>query len=166
MKAQSAIEYLITYGWMLIAVSIISGAVYSMIGVECPESTSGFVGTDVRVDNFGLTADEQELAIALENSRSQTVEIEEISISGEEEVTLETEEDVGPATSEDFYIPGLTDSESCNSLDLEITYSIGTGEDQIEDQRISGTLTSTMEVADVEPPQQPEGFEAIYTGSP
>lgn len=41
-KAQSAIEYLMTYGWMLLVVAIAGGAVFSLVSNQGIESVSGF----------------------------------------------------------------------------------------------------------------------------
>jgi len=95
LKAQSAIEYLTTYGWMLIAASIVSGVVYTQIGAVCVDSASGFQSSSVGVNNFGLTADGPELALELENERANIIKIESINVTGEEESTS-TQNTAGP----------------------------------------------------------------------
>ena len=55
LSGQSAIEYLMTYGWMLLVVAIVGGSVFSVFNQENLETVSGFQGDDVLVDNFGTT---------------------------------------------------------------------------------------------------------------
>jgi hypothetical protein len=40
-KGQSAIEYLTTYGWMLLAVSAAASVTYTQIGTSCPFEIEG-----------------------------------------------------------------------------------------------------------------------------
>ena len=73
-KGQSAIEYLMTYGWMLLVVAIVGGAVFSVVQSQSVESVSGFTGGDVTVDDFGVTSDGG-LQVSMRNTGSETVEI-------------------------------------------------------------------------------------------
>ena len=42
MKAQSAIEYLMTYGWMLLVVAIVGGAIFSVAQGQAVVESTGF----------------------------------------------------------------------------------------------------------------------------
>ncbi len=156
MKAQSAIEYLTTYGWMLITVSVVSGVAYSSIGSACVESSSGFTGQSVQVQDFGLTTD-GELAVALENRRSNNIEIQEIILENSS-ITV-TDGDLDPGDTSGITITGFEEASSCKSLDIQMIYSI----EDLDDQRASGTLTGPFQVGG-EPPAGPENFFVDYSG--
>lgn len=55
-KGQSAIEYLTTYGWALLAIVIV-GAVLTSMGVfnQCSTTSPRFGGGDVSIDNWAYT---------------------------------------------------------------------------------------------------------------
>ncbi len=156
MKAQSAIEYLTTYGWMLITVSVVSGVAYSSIGSACVESSSGFTGQSIGVQDFGLTTD-GELAVALENRRSDNIQVEEVVIENTS-ITV-TDGDLDPGDTSGITITGFEQSEACNSFDIELLYSI----EGLDDQRASGTLTGPFQVGG-EPPVAPENLFVDYSG--
>lgn len=58
MKGQSAIEYLMNYGWMLLVVAIIGGAIFSTENSRCVEDTSGFTGSDISIEDIGIRNDD------------------------------------------------------------------------------------------------------------
>lgn len=156
MKAQSAIEYLTTYGWMLVTVSIVSGVAYSSIGSACVESSSGFVGESIGVQDFGLTTG-GELAVALENRRSDNIQVEGVVIENTS-ITV-TDGDLDPGDTSGITVTGFEQSRACNSFDIELRYSI----EGLDNQRASGTLTGPLQVGGG-PPVAPENFFVDYSG--
>lgn len=164
MKAQSAIEYLTTYGWMLLVVSIVSGVVYSQFGAHCPDSASGFTGQSISINDFGLTANSDDLDFALENSRTDQITIDRIRLSNEDEnVDYTINEDLGPGSEKGITLPGVTPTEECNTVNIQIEYSIGS-QDQLENQFASGAFTSNIQIGQGTAPVAPENLEAIFTG--
>lgn len=157
MKAQSAIEYLTTYGWMLIAVSIAGGAIYSTVGSECVESTSGFTGSKIAVDDFGVSSNSMDLVIS--NNAQEDAEIDKVEINsstGEYRIVNGTEIAVG---SENVVtIPAAELTSGCNSFDVSITYSQGL----LENQVVSGSLTTSARLLEIDPPAAPSGLSATY----
>lgn len=159
MKAQSAIEYLVTYGWMLVAVSVVSGAVYSTVGNECIESTSGFTGTSVQITNFATSLQSNNISLQAENRRSETVEIDRIVFDlGNDTRQLDVTNQLLPYEASAVGVPGFQQSDSCNTIDVEITYDLG----PLEGQRVSGTLTAPIEFDDTVGPIPPDSFDAAY----
>lgn len=152
MKAQSAIEYLITYGWMLVVVAIVSSALYSYAGFGCVESTSGFQGQSVQVDDFGLTTS-GELSLLLRNTETEQANITEIRIDGEEgerNITLDSSDPLLNATqSEQYNLLAFEEEQSCNELDVEIIYDLGS----LPNQLSQGTINSEIAVQDIENPE-------------
>ena len=159
MKAQSAIEYLVTYGWMLVAVSIAGGAAYSTIGPECVESTSGFTGTSVQITNFATSVASNNISLQAENRRSETVEIDRIEFQlGNDSRQLDVTNQLLPYEASSVGVPGFQQSDSCNSMDVEIVYDLG----PLEGQRVSGSLTAAIEFDDTVAPIAPDSFNAAY----
>ena len=154
MKAQSAIEYLTTYGWMLVTVSIVSGVAYSSFGTACVENSSGFVGDSIQVQDFGLKSSGG-LSIALENTRSDNVEIQEIVVENSS-ITI-TDGDLDPGQVSGINIAGFEETEGCNTLDLKLKYSIGS----LTGQEATGTLTGPFRIGGA-PPVAPGNLFVDY----
>lgn len=159
MKAQSAVEYLITYGWMLVAVGIVSGTFFSTVDTGCVESVSGFNGESVQVTDFGLNSDGGNISMLFENRRSETISIERVEFElGESSRSLEVGSSLSPYDISAESFQGFKDSEECNSIDFNIVYDIGS----LEDRMVTGTLTAGFELDDSERPLTPESFDAGY----
>lgn len=157
MKAQSAIEYLITYGWMLIAVSIAGGAVYSTVGSECVESTSGFTGSDIGVNDFGISSNNMDLVIS--NNAPDDAVIDEVKVnSSTGEYRIVNGTGIGVGSEEVITIPAVESSSECNNFDISITYSQGS----LENQVVSGSLTTSARLLEIDPPAAPSGLSATY----
>ncbi len=62
LKGQSATEYLMTYGWAILAIVIVAGILWNMGifgGAGCQESLRGFAGSKVYVDTVVVHANGQ-----------------------------------------------------------------------------------------------------------
>ena len=77
---QSAIEYLMTYGWMLLVVAVVGGAVFSVTQSQSVEDVSGFTGYEVGINEFGVTS-KGEMQIEMRNTAADEVKINSINIS-------------------------------------------------------------------------------------
>ena len=145
-KGQSAIEYLMTYGWMLLVVAIVGGAIFATVQGQCTQSTSGYSGGDVLVENFGTDGDE-DLQMEIRNGGSDTLIIEQIDLDGEDLTFEDSDEDspaiIGVGNSETITVLDgeFTSSDGCNDFDLEFGYEMGS----LSDQVTSGTLTDSIE---------------------
>lgn len=156
MKAQSAIEYLTTYGWMLVAVSIATGTVYTTMNDACVESTSGFVDTSLGVGDFGINTD-NELSILVQNRRGEEIHVDKVKVGDSGE--LDIDQNISPGREGSIEIEGFETTESCNEIDLAFVYSI----DDLNNQKISGTLTGPYALGG-EPPSSPQNLTANFTG--
>jgi len=142
-KAQSAIEYLMTYGWMLLVVAIAGGGFYSVVGSQCTQSVSGFSGEDVEVTEYGFT--ETDLELMVENSASSSVEIDYIEIDGQ---VNESDTSISVRDSDTVKVPDFIESSSCNALDVEIGYNTSS----LEDLTVEGSLTGQVQSSSVDTP--------------
>lgn len=74
-KGQSAIEYLTTYGWMLLVIAIVGGAIFTTVQNQggSVSDQSGFSDGDVRVDNFGVGSNGFQAEIRAATSEDITI---------------------------------------------------------------------------------------------
>ena len=153
-KGQSAIEYLMTYGWMLLVVAIVGGAIFATVQGQCTQSTSGYSGGDVLVENFGTDGDGQ-LQLEIRNGGSDTLEINEVEIENNGGDSIDTDGNldmsdsdfsVGVSSSNTLTLEHDNDSlfepsDGCNDFDIEFNYDQGS----LENQVTSGSLTDSIE---------------------
>lgn len=157
MKAQSAVEYLTTYGWMFVSLAIATGAIYSFIGGQCVESTSGFTGSSVQVQDFGTQADSGNLSLLVESGSENEITIREINVSdpiGSRET--DPNKTVSPGGQTQLGLRGFEQSDSCRTMDVEIVYEIGT----LEGQYLTGEITSNIKLTDEDIPESLDSVSA------
>ena len=145
-KGQSAIEYLMTYGWMLLVVAVVGGAIFATVGDQSVDSTSGFTGSDVQVDDFGVTSDD-DLDLELRSSTGEGATVSAINVtdqsSGEyiyKEFSSDNKIDVGSSLV--LSLPNVSQTEGSNSLDVEILYDSG----GLSNMSVSGSISGSLSV--------------------
>jgi hypothetical protein len=164
-KAQSAIEYLTTYGWMLVVVAISSGIVFSAVEPSCSNSVTGLLGTSFAVENVGTLADSEGIALQIRNDREDRVEINKFRFEQDNKTYIyEANESMRPGSVEGFSIPGFVSSESCNTIEMEIIHSIGPEGQQLSGQQVTAELKSQIELGNLDAPPAPTSLSANYTG--
>ena len=148
MKGQSAIEYLTTYGWMLLVIAIVGGAIFTTVQSSSGISqTTGFTGEDVQISNFGLDSDDN-LSMEIRAASTDQVVIDNITISGlnSSEQPDSTHTDsfsdnvVAAGETKQFEISNTSTADTSNQFDIEIVYDTG----ELEDVSTSGTLTGNL----------------------
>jgi|GEM_PF-5293538 len=151
---------------MLLVVAIVGGAIFAIFGDQSIQSSSGFVGEDVLVDDFGLSP-EGDLQIILRNGGSERVEINSVEIESEEIITstvgLSTQIGVGDA--EGVEVEEFSESGSTNAFDVEINYDVG----NLEGLTSTGTITAPYEIVRTSEPVElfeytNEELENVYDG--
>ena len=141
-KGQSAIEYLMTYGWMLLVLAVVGGAIFSFTGDQSVESASGFSGDDVQVDDFGLNTGGG-LDLVLRNSASQEVVVNSVNVSdGGDWSSWSGVREIGVGNTDSVVLANVSESSGSNSLDVEVDYDVG-GLTGLES---SGVVTGGFEV--------------------
>jgi hypothetical protein len=141
-KGQSAIEYLMTYGWMLLVVAIVGGAIFSVVQSQSVESVSGFSGGDVTVDDFGVTSDGN-LQLILRNSAGESVEVTGIEISGNGNTAEWSDsQSIGVGETGSVTLNSVEEGDGANSLDVEVFYDIG----GLQNLGVSGSISGNFEV--------------------
>jgi formylglycine-generating enzyme required for sulfatase activity len=132
-----------TYGWMLLVVAVVGGAVFSLVQSQGIEASSGFTGGDVAVENFGLSQ-EGKLDMVLRNTAAEEVEVSEITLSQDgEEFTTGIDREIDVGDSQAVSSLGAVESSEANSIDVEIGYDAG----GLTDQVVTGTVSGNLDVA-------------------
>ena len=142
-KGQSAIEYLTTYGWMLLVIAIVGGAIFTTVQNSSQiQSTSGLANADVQIENFGVSGDN--LQVELRAASSDQVEDVNFSLTQQESevgIVYATEEVTIPVgDTATVSVPGIDRSENTNTFDVGINYDTG----GLTDLQVNGTLTGRL----------------------
>ncbi len=131
-----------TYGWMLLVVAIVGGAIFSVVQSQSVESVSGFSGGDVTVDDFGVTSDGN-LQLILRNSAGESVEVTGIEISGNGNTAEWSDtQSIGVGETGSVTLNSVEEGDGANSLDVEVFYDVG----GLENLGVSGSISGNFEV--------------------
>lgn len=131
-KAQAALEYLMTYGWAILIIAIIAGALYYMnvfsSSCDSPIST-GFSGVEILSNDFAFTS-EGDLEIILTNAAAETVHILNVTVQNgtSTDVANTTALTLDAGTTITYTFSGLTSpgsKGSCYTEDVAIYYTRG-----------------------------------------
>ena len=144
---QSAIDYLMTYGWMLLVVAITGGAIFATVGSQSTDSVSGFSGSDVVVDEFGVSSDD-EIGLSARNGAANEIVISKFNVSdpdGGEWVYKEFTGDnrISVGSEKVFELPNVTRGDGSNSLNVDIMYDSAGLTNLSQGGSISGDLELT-----------------------
>jgi hypothetical protein len=144
MKGQSAIEYLMTYGWMLLVVAIVGGAIFATVNGRCVADVSGFTGSDIMVEDIGIQKPEDDVIVEVRNTAPDPVRIDGYSIQMEQvDADTGAAQNYGGKTipvgdTRTFRINMFADtttSTSCNRFSIELGYDIKGG---LQDLKATG----------------------------
>lgn len=124
-KGQTSLEYLTNYGWMLLAVALVGGTLYSQMGGrQCQLQTSGFSAPFPTVE--GLNQYENEtLAMQVRNPGEEQIMLEDIVIR-EEGTTVgvvDVDQVINGEAAENVYTNRFSSSENCVTRDIQLNYA-------------------------------------------
>ncbi|MFB6145148.1 MAG: hypothetical protein ABEJ99_01435 [Candidatus Nanohaloarchaea archaeon] len=128
-KGQSAIEYLMTYGWMLLVVAIVGGAVITTVQSNqnsCKKEINGISATNQQFGVADFTTTSGGLNLQLKNNYQETVTVSSVNVTYTKNDT--SVDSVSPGTSVGFgekktvTLTGITSSDSCSKYDVTISY--------------------------------------------
>ncbi len=150
-KGQSAIEYLTTYGWAILAIVIAGAAILLLLnqgGATCPKTAPATAfGGNMQLDTWAFTGNSQ-LDLELRNSGGQTMTINDVYVDSNQDesftegnTSVGTSLNTGDTTSVTVSsISGLT-SGACNQINVRVNYDIS-GLDN--PTNATGTLQGTI----------------------
>lgn len=125
LKGQSAVEYLTTYGWMILAVSAASAIAFNTMDRQCNEDLEGFYTESWEVNDFGFDIDDK-FRISFSNNNPYNVTIKSMNFSLENKSKYKGfNEVIRPGDRKQFVVSGFLDSNSCNEMELEVVYDKG-----------------------------------------
>lgn len=142
-SGQSAVEYLMTYGWMLLVVAIVGGSVFSVVQEGSIESRSGFQGDNIQASEFGMTS--TGLGFVLENRAYEEAIINQINVSQQGSgavIPFEKELDVSSVAG--LKLPHVRQSSSTNTVNVELKYDYG----ELQNVTLEGNLKGGFEFDD------------------
>ncbi len=125
-RSQSALEYMMTYGWAILVIVIVAGVLYSL-GIFSP--SSAISSTVTGFSNLGsVTAQcigNQGLTIQLGDSVGYTIQITNISVSASgKTVSMPEQATIAPSGTKVFYISNVCPSPSSRySLSVTVYYT-------------------------------------------
>ena len=146
---QSAIEYLTTYGWMLLVIAIVGGAIFTTVQNSSQiQSTSGLANADVQIENFGITGNN--LSVELRAASSDPVENVNLTLyqqDTDQVATADSSVTIPVGDTATVGVPDIDSSENTNTFDVQITYDTG----GLNGLAVNGTLTGRLVDADYTP---------------
>ena len=155
-KGQSAIEYLVTYGWMVLAVAIVGGIAYNSVSGSCQRSFAGFYTDAVAVEQFGVDT-QGNFKVSLENNRYSSIKVRMFNVSSESSQRYkDLSVKVDPGSSQDLSVPGYSQAQECTELDVTMVFDKG----PLKKQVISGTIRAPIKVEEVTIPEAPISADA------
>lgn len=142
-KGQSAIEYLTTYGWALLAIVIV-GAVLMQMGIfsgQCPTADT-FTADDVGFGTWAVNTN-GDIVMSIENRQQSSITVQSINFTASDGTTAFEATTVGVSvsggqTSDSITVTNQNPINGCETLDVTIQYTL---EDLGEDVEITGQAT-------------------------
>jgi hypothetical protein len=123
-KAQTALEYLLTYGWSILIIIIVGAALYAL-GVFSPGTFTGKRSTgysQFQIVDFKLDTDAN-LTIVLGNRLGKTIVLNEINaVFKQDECSQTINENIGPNVQKTYTLECLT--EWNGPLDQRSSYTV------------------------------------------
>ncbi|NPA38579.1 MAG: hypothetical protein GXN99_02165 [Candidatus Nanohaloarchaeota archaeon] len=153
-KGQSATEYLMTYGWALLAIAIVGGLLYMYMfsNKECVKTVKGFKDQGISiVDNHYQVLTNGSISFMLENRMDENATITKISIMNDrgevvDSCTISPGKELYPQERLSVGLggdvcPSLTappaSKDACKRIGISITYNTETG---LDNMIASGTI--------------------------
>ncbi len=128
-KSQSALEYMMTYGWAILVIVIVAGVLYSL-GIFSPSSSlsttiTGFSGLAVTQAGCANSVNNQILELYVTNTVGYPVNITKINTTGNNgiDASQNVSSILGDGASAVFYVNGACNKSSSYAGSATITYT-------------------------------------------
>lgn len=141
-KGQSAIEYLMTYGWMLLVVAIVGGAVITTVQNQ-QSQCSGEIPTslDAAQQGFGVESfgvGDSKIQVVLKNNGQDDVNVTSVTIDGNSATA--PSDTVLSLNEKAKWTDTGSSSDSCKDVEIDVTYDKGS----ITGQTLSGNISAKV----------------------
>ncbi|MFP4038787.1 MAG: hypothetical protein ACLFTA_03315 [Candidatus Nanohaloarchaea archaeon] len=122
MKAQSAIEYLITYGWVLVVTAIVSGIAFQYTDFQgCNPQVEGFQGEDLKVEQVGLSS-EDDVRLVFSNEDFEVINVKNVEISAGSNFFQGSSAKVSPQENTVYNLAETDGGGTCTQATINISY--------------------------------------------
>ena len=149
-KGQSAIEYLMTYGWMLLVVAIVGGAIFAFTQGRCTQSATASGGS-FSVKAFGLDASGN-LDIVFRNTEAERLTVREATILADDgNESFSFDRSIPVSGTGGISIPSARSTDGSNTVDLRARYDQGGREDITAEVTLTGQIQADMNKAAAAP---------------
>ena len=140
-KGQAATEYLMTYGWALLAIVIVAGVLWGMglFGGSCASASKGFAGAKVTLSDWKVT--DTSVVVSLKNAAGADITVTALTFGTDAStgVTGGSISSGGAGTVTGTLVAmGITPGDCYTDTDLIITYAIDGGITHTTTGSISG----------------------------
>lgn len=138
---QSSIEYLTTYGWMVLAASLAAGTTYPTLQRGCDvQLQNDITNTDLNVDQAGVT-ENGSFEIVLDSNTQQDILVESVKLANDDE-SLEI---VNPAALDPggtivYPVGEVKKTGSCQEYTMDIIFNKGPLQGQHLNLAVKGSL--------------------------
>jgi hypothetical protein len=124
-KSQSALEYMMTYGWAILIIVIVAGVLYSL-GIFSPSSSTGTTITGF--SDFGVNGQCIQggaLQLQITNGIGYPINVTRINTTGSngQSVTINTSVLILPSQSQLVFIPGACPASAGSSYSNPVTFT-------------------------------------------
>lgn len=125
-KGQSSVEYLVTYGWMVVAVSAASIVFLPTTPDRgCSTEIETNFPEGVKIENIGVENNET-LLVVLKNTASRSIDVNSVWMDGPRERLSVTEvQKLGPGEETTYRLGTVNQTENCNEFETEVSYEKG-----------------------------------------
>lgn len=144
-KGQSAIEYLMTYGWMLLVVAIVGGAVITTIQSQS-DQCNGEVPTALQAQQqgFGITqfgVGTNGVQVVLKNNGQESVSVTNVTVDSNTASTTPGDTNLGLNEEATWEFNNYSPAQSCSTVTVNITYDKGS----LTGQTMSGDIDAQLQ---------------------
>lgn len=128
---QSSIEYLVTYGWMLLAVSMVGTVVYNQVQVPCDIRVTGGYGSKIDVSQAAVTGNDK-LSLVFESGTYEELDVNQIQIqAGNEESYFYNETfQIRPGADKAVSVANAERKSGCTDVQMTVNFDEGPLENQ------------------------------------
>ena len=148
-EGQSAIEYLTTYGWMLLAVSAAASVTYTQIGTSCPFEIEGVSSSSgLSVEQLGAREGE-DIKMVVESQTFEKIKINSISLESQySDAEILPPVVIEGGESAVLDMGKVQTAETCETLDATVNYDKGPIQGQSHTVKLNGpmALNATIEL--------------------
>lgn len=129
---QSSIEYLVTYGWMLLAVSMAGTVVYNQAQVPCEIQVTGSYGSKIDVSRAAVTGNNK-FSLVFESGTYEQLDVTQIKVQSENDGDIFYNEtfQINPGADKAISIANAKRRESgCADVQMTVNFDEGPLENQ------------------------------------